>query len=249
MSLDFFVEKRLRLQKVPFEDSRAQANFQIPLEQWKDICINSLNERRAFYRVPRFFDMEEVKKNAHFQCTFFSRKTKGVIQVYLVRESVTQFEADGVINAANESLLSGGGIDKAIHEGAGPNLIKECAFLNGCKTGEAVITKGYDLPAKYVLHTVGPILKAPGQEDNKVLHRCYQSCLELCDQYDLKSIAIPCVACGFYGYPLNKSANLIKNLLQDYVDRGYPTVKNAIFSLPREEEWNAYYSIFAGASL
>lgn len=164
-----------------------------------------------------------------------------------MRESITSFEVDGVINAANETLLGGGGVDRAIHNAAGPNLIRECAFHNGCKTGEAVMTKGYDLPAK--LHTVGPILNESGQENTKALRQCYESCLQLCDQYDLRSLAVPCVACGFYGFPVHKSAVVVKTTIQDYIDKTYPTVKDIILAVPQHQEWMAYLSAFQETAL
>lgn len=242
ISLDVLEEKRRRLQEAHFENLRAQNHFQTPLSAWKDLYTSQ--EHRSFYRVPRFFDLNEVKNIATSQCLLVSANTQDSLQIYLVRESVTHFETDAVINAANETLLGGGGVDGAIHQGAGPTLLKDCAFLKGCKTGDAVITKGYDLPAKYVLHTVGPILQGPGLEDTASLRKCYESCLTLCDQYHLTSLAIPCIACGVYGYPLDKSAHLVKKILQEYVDKGSPIVRHVILSVLGDREWSAYFPIF-----
>lgn len=243
-SMSYFDQMRLKFQETPFEDKRAEANFSIPLEEWGSRCESSRLARRQFYRVEQFFTLEQVAEKAPFKATLTSEDAKRSVDVYLVREPINQFETDAVINAANETLLGGGGADQEIHEGAGPNLVKECAYLNGCDVGEAVITKGYDLPAKYVLHTVGPLLLESGMGDEAALTDCYANSLALCDKYGLESVVAPCVACGFYAYPLDDAAAVVKKTLQDYLELGGSTVKTVILSVPKETEWTAYKKVF-----
>lgn len=256
--ISYFDQMRLKYQEMPFEDKRAEADFFIPLGGWGSCCDSTRSSRRQFYRVEQFFTLEQVAERAPFKVTLTSKDDKRSVDVYLVREPINQFETDAVINAANETLLGGGGADQEIHEGAGPNLVKECAYLDGCEVGESVITKGYDLPAKYVLHTVGPLLLESGKGNEKALTNCYANSLALCDKYGLESVVAPCVACGFYAYPLEDAAAVVKKTLQDYLEKGQDsfeegqgylelggsTVKTVILSVPKETEWTAYKKVF-----
>lgn len=238
--------ERIRFLSKPFERLADQIAFETPLHTWGTVCDYLGEGRRSSYRIPKgsHVPMGDVSKTAFYSCEITSKRTGQTIQVHLVREPVDRFEADAVINAANEVLLGGGGVDGRLHTGAGPNLVKECALHDGCEIGEAVITKGYDLPEKYVLHTVAPLLKSNGKGDSEALKACYDSCLSLCDEFRLKSVVVPCVGCGFYAFPLDESARVVKEVLQNYVDRGLSNVDTVILSLRKPTEVKAYLEAF-----
>ena len=128
--------------------------------------------------------------------------------IELTEEDITGIKADAIVNAANNSLLGGGGVDGAIHRGAGPELLAECRSLGGCPTGEARITKGYNLPAAWVIHTVGPVWRGGTQGEPELLARCYRSCFALVRQYGLRTIAFPAISTGVYGYPKEEAARI-----------------------------------------
>ena len=231
----YFDKACLGYKNQPFEDARAKADFAIPLRDWGD--AKPLEMRRHFYHVSQFLSEDEIERQAPFSCRI------GSVTVYLLRNPINQFEVDAVINPANETLLGGGGADEEIHSGAGPNLVKECAYLHGCEVGEAKITKGYDLPAKYVIHTVGPLLNDDGSPNIKDLEKCYRNCFDLCKKYHLKSVAVPCVACGFYGFPIDVSAQTVLSIIQKICSS--TSIEKIILSTPKETEWKAYYDVFS----
>ena len=148
-----------------------------------------------------------------------SEKVKN--QIHVEQGDITKLDCDCIVNAANRSLLGGGGVDGAIHRAAGPELLAECRTLHGCRTGEAKITKGYRLKAKYIIHTVGPIYSGTA-EDAAQLADCYRNSLNLAKEHDVHSIAFPAISTGVYGYPLEDAteiaAKTVAQWLEDHAD-------------------------------
>ena len=185
-----------------------------------------LMELRAKFR-------EEGVPDPKFKCPV--KQYGPVNHMTLTDEDITQMNVECIVNAANSTLLGGGGVDGAIHRVAGPELLEECRTLNGCATGEAKITKGYGLKARNIIHTVGPIY---GKEDEALLAECYRNCLDLAEQYQIHSIAFPSISTGKFCYPKVKAAEIAVTTVYNWIVEHPYYVLEVVFSCPDQRNYN-----------
>ena len=157
----------------------------------------------------------------------------------VTRGDITKVQTDAIVNAANKTLLGGGGVDGAIHRAAGKELLKECRIIGGCPTGEARITKAYNLPVQYIIHTVGPIWKGGNHGEPELLASCYKNTLLLATTYDIKTIAFPNISTGIYRFPKNSATQIAIETVQSFVNE-YPVFDKIIFVCFDEENYQLY---------
>lgn len=166
-------------------------------------------------------------------------------RVRAVTADITTLAVDAIVNAANESLLGGGGVDGAIHRAAGPELLAECRDLNGCATGDAVVTGAYRLPARIVIHTVGPVWSGGNAGEDALLQSCYRRSLELAEQYGARSVAFPGISTGVYGFPAERAAPLAVETVRQVAGDAFDEVVFCCFS---EAQRQLYDALLAGGT-
>lgn len=172
------------------------------------------------------------------QCKF------GNTEVVLIKADITTLNVDAIVNAANTLLLGGGGVDGAIHRAAGKSLLEECRTLNGCNTGDAKITKGYLLPAKYVIHTVGPVWNGGKNNEDKLLESCYLRSLKLAQEYKIKTLAFPNISTGVYRFPKERAGNIAVNTCRQILEKD-SFLEKLYFVVFDDENMNVYTKLLS----
>jgi O-acetyl-ADP-ribose deacetylase (regulator of RNase III) len=160
-------------------------------------------------------------------------------KIDIIRGDITKLDVDAIVNAANTTLLGGGGVDGAIHRAAGTELLAECRTLGGCQPGEAKITRGYRLPARFVIHTVGPVWRGGERDEPEILANCYRSSLQLAAENEIKTIAFPAIGCGAYGYPIPEAAQIAVKATRNFFATE-DKIDKVIFVLWSEDIYDAY---------
>ena len=160
-------------------------------------------------------------------------------KIDIARGDITKLDLDAIVNAANTTLLGGGGVDGAIHRAAGPELLAECRTLGGCEAGQAKITRGYRLPARFVIHTVGPIWHGGKHDEARTLADCYRNSLKLAVENKIKTIAFPAISCGAYGYPIEKAAHIAFETTREFLATT-DEIRNVILVVWGEDVYDAY---------
>jgi len=165
-------------------------------------------------------------------------------RIEIVQGDITKLQVDAIVNAANETLLGGGGVDGAIHRAAGPELLEECRKLNGCATGEAKITKGYKLPAKWVIHTVGPVWHGGKHNEDELLARCYRNSLALAAKHSIRTIAFPCISTGAYRFPSERAARIALLEIKQFLE-GNKTIEKVLAVCFGKTDHQLYQAVLA----
>src|SRR5882762_8642563 len=186
------------------------------------------------------FSITPLLHYSNSRCTFtMNSEAFNVGRIEIVQGDITKLDVDAIVNAASTTLLGGGGVDGAIHRAAGPELLMECRGLNGCRPGEAKITRGYRLPARFVIHTVGPVWRGGKHNEPETLANCYRNSLQVAVENDIKTIAFPAISCGAYGYPVPDAAQIALKITRNFlatVDK----IDKVIFVLLGEDIYDAY---------
>jgi len=160
-------------------------------------------------------------------------------KVDIVRGDITKLDVDAIVNAANTTLLGGGGVDGAIHRAAGPELLAECRTLGGCQPGEAKLTRGYRLPARFVIHTVGPVWAGGKRHEPQILANCFRNSLQLAVENRIKTIAFPAISCGAYGYPIQEATRIALETTREFLEEN-DKIDKVLFVLWTEDIYQAY---------
>ena len=163
--------------------------------------------------------------------------------IEIIKDNITKLKVDAIVNAANTTLLGGGGVDGAIHQAAGPKLLEECKSLNGCKTGEAKITGGYNLSAKYVIHTVGPIWNGGNYNEDELLASCYRNSLKLAVDNKITTIAFPAISTGVYHFPLERATKIAITEVKKFLSKN-GIIQKVVFVCFDDDALNVYKKIF-----
>jgi O-acetyl-ADP-ribose deacetylase len=166
-------------------------------------------------------------------------KKKLVSKIEIIRGDIATFDVDAIVNAANRTLLGGGGVDGAIHRAAGPELLAECRTLGGCQPGEAKLTRGYRLPARFVIHTVGPVWTGGKRGEPQILANCYRSSLQLAVKNRIKTIAFPAISCGAYGYPIQEATKIAVDTTREFLATD-DKINKVIFVVWTKDIYEAY---------
>jgi O-acetyl-ADP-ribose deacetylase (regulator of RNase III) len=169
-------------------------------------------------------------------------------RIEVIQADITKLQVDAIVNAANNTLLGGGGVDGAIHRAAGPALLAECRLLNGCKTGEAKITKGYNLPAHFVIHTVGPVWKGGDKGEPDLLAACYRESLKLAVANHIETIAFPAISCGAYYYPVHQAAKIAINETSQFLEN-HPSIQKVYLTCLEYDVFKAFNKALAALNL
>jgi len=168
-------------------------------------------------------------------------------KIDLLRGDITALDVDAIVNAANTTLLGGGGVDGAIHRAAGPELLAECLTLGGCRPGDAKLTGGYNLPARFVIHAVGPVWHGGGQGEAEVLTNCYRNSLQLVRDHGLKTVAFPAISCGAYRYPIPEAAQIAVETTREFLGKN-DAIEKVAFVVASDEIFSAYQRLLKKAN-
>jgi len=168
-------------------------------------------------------------------------------RIVAVQGDITHQRVDAIVNAANTRLLGGGGVDGAIHGAAGPRLLEECRKLGGCPAGEARITKGYNLPAKWVIHTVGPVWHGGKHGEDELLASCYRNSLALAAEHGIKTIAFPCISTGVYGFPYDRAAKIAVEEVREFLE-GSTSIEKVIFVCFLQRDYECFARVLGGST-
>ena len=160
-------------------------------------------------------------------------------RIEILKADITTLAVDAIVNAANSSLLGGGGVDGAIHRAAGPELLAECRLLGGCKTGHAKLTKGYRLPARFILHAVGPVWNGGDQNEHELLASCYRSCFALAREHSLRTLAFPAISCGIYRFPIDQAVEIAVRETQAELSRN-ESIERVTFACFGQDVYDSY---------